>query len=111
MKVGVIIAEKQQASMQQTTEAFSLIEQEVQAIMAEISAVADNMKASRNVGSHVLTNVEGISAFLEETAAESNEISRSAENQLQSISTVVTKAQQLQELSMNLNDYVKRFKM
>lgn len=111
VKVGVNIAEKQQSSMQQTTEAFSLIEQEVQAIMAEISAVADNMKASRYVGSHVLTNVEGISAFVEETAAESNEISRSAENQLQSISTVVTKAQQLQELSMNLNDYVKRFKM
>ena len=111
VKFGVNIAEKQQSSMQQTTEAFSLIEQEVHAIMAEISAVADNIKASRNVGSQVLTNVEGISAFVEETAAESNEISKSAENQLQSISTVVTKAQQLQELAMNLNDYVKRFKM
>ena len=111
VKVGVMIAEKQQDSMLQTTEAFSLIEREVQLIMEEISAVAANIKDSRNVGSQVLENVESISTFVEETAAESKEISNSANIQQQSISNVVTKAQQLQELSMNLNETVKRFKM
>lgn len=43
VKVGVTIADKQQSSMQQTTEAFTLIEREVQAIMEEISVVANNM--------------------------------------------------------------------
>lgn len=111
VKVGVTIADKQQSSMQQTTEAFTLIEREVQAIMEEISVVANNMITSRNVGSQVLENVEGISAFVEETAAESKEISNSADIQLQSISNVVTKAKQLQELANSLNDSVKRFKM
>lgn len=111
VKVGVTIADKQQSSMQQTTEAFTLIEREVQAIMEEISVVANNMITSRNVGSQVLENVEGISAFVEETAAESKEISNSADIQLQSISNVVTKAKQLQELTNSLNDSVKRFKM
>lgn len=111
VKVGVSIAEKQQSSMQQTTSAFNLIEREVQAIMQEISGVAATMKNSRSVGSHVLENVENISAFVEETAAESKEISNSANIQLDSISHVVTKAQQLQELAQNLNESVKRFKM
>lgn len=111
VKVGVEIAEKQQSSMQQTTEAFHLIEQEVQAIMGEITVVAKNMKDSRSVGSKVLENVEGISSFVEETAAESKEISNSANVQLDSISNVVVKAQQLQQLATDLNESMKRFKM
>ncbi|MER2107112.1 MAG: HAMP domain-containing methyl-accepting chemotaxis protein [Solibacillus sp.] len=111
VKVGVDIAEKQQSSMQQTTEAFNLIEHEVQAIMKEITVVAANMKDSRSVGSKVLENVESISSFVEETAAESKEISNSTQFQLDSISNVVTKAQQLQQLATDLNESMKRFKM
>ena len=111
VQLGVNIAEKQQLSMQQTTEAFTVIEHEVQAIMDEIQLVANDMKNSKSLGVQVLHNVEDISAIVEETAAGSKEISSSTEIQQTAINNVVTKVEDLQDLATNLNDTVGRFKM
>lgn len=108
---GVAIAEKQRHSMETTTQAFAQIEAEVQAIMHEISAVAETMKSSHHIGAHVLQNVENISAFVEETASESDEISTSTHRQQQSITNVVAKTKALEQLATELNDSVQRFKV
>lgn len=111
VQLGVNIAEKQQLSMQQTTEAFTVIEREVQAIMNEIQLVANDMKNSKSLGVQVLHNVEDISAIVEETAAGSKEISSSTAIQQTAINNVVTKVEDLKDLATNLNDTVGRFKM
>ena len=111
VQLGVNIAEKQQQSMQQTTEAFTVIEREVQAVMDEIQIVANDMKNSKSLGAQVLHNVEDISAIVEETATGSNEISSSTAIQQTAINNVVTKVEDLQDLATNLNDTVGRFKM
>lgn len=111
VQLGVNIAEKQQLSMQQTTEAFTVIEREVQAIMNEIQLVANDMKNSKSLGVQVLHNVEDISTIVEETAAGSKEISSSTAIQQTAINNVVTKVEDLKDLATNLNDTVGRFKM
>lgn len=111
VQMGVDIAIKQQNSVQQTTESFALIEHEVNRIMDEINLVAMDMKNSKQLGTQVLENVGSISAVVEQTAAGSKEISASTAEQLRAIANVVQKVEELQQLTVNLNETVKQFKM
>ena len=108
---GVEIANKQQSSISETTEAFHVIEQEMEAVMKEMTSIANNMKASQQVGSSVLQNVATINTYVEQSAKESQDISQSTDTQLQSFSTVLEKVQRLQGSVITLNENVKRFKM
>lgn len=108
---GVAIAEKQRHSMDTTTEAFMQIEQEINAIIQEVLVISQSINTSRTIGAQVLQNVESISAFVEETASESDEISTSTDRQQHSITNVVAKTRALEQLAILLNDSAKQFKM
>lgn len=87
------------------------IEQEINAIIQEVLVISQSINTSRTIGAQVLQNVESISAFVEETASESDEISTSTDRQQHSITNVVAKTRALEQLAILLNDSAKQFKM
>ncbi|WP_154663080.1 hypothetical protein [Bacillus massiliigorillae] len=97
--------------MQRITEAFHLIDQEVQNIMKELLIVADGMTSSKHLGENVLAKVENISAIVEETAAGSEEISSSTAEQLVAIERVVKKVSDLRQRTNELYVKISRFKL
>ena len=111
VRQGVNIANEQQASIQATTDAFDLIGQQVMMIMQGMQAVAHNMESSQLVGRDVLAHISTISHIVEETAMSSEEISQSTEQQRQAIDTVVHNVASLQQLTDDLHETVKQFKM
>ena len=111
VREGVQIASEQKTSINVTTNAFSLIEEQVALIMKDIQSVANNMQNSQKLGDEVLEHIGSIHNVIEETATSSEEISEATEHQLQAIDHVVEKVSSLQDLTSHLNDTVKQFKM
>ena len=111
VQMGVEIASKQQHSMEQTTEAFSIIDSEVKTIMDEIQHVANDMSHSKDIGSQMLHHVSSINQIVDEAAKSSIEISSSTNEQLQAIDNIVTKVEELKSLTNNLNETIGQFKM
>lgn len=111
VREGVQIASEQKSSINSTTDAFHLIEQQVNYIMQDIESVATNIVSSQRLGEDVLTYIASIHNVIEETATSSEEISQSADQQLQAIDTVVEKVSSLQSLTHRLNESVHQFKM
>ena len=111
VQMGVEIASKQQHSMEQTTEAFSIIDSEVKTIMNELQYVANDMSHSKDIGSQMLHHVTSINQIVDEAAQSSIEISSSTNEQLQAIENIVTKVEELKSLTNNLNKTIGQFKM
>ena len=111
VQMGVEIASKQQHSMEQTTEAFSIIDSEVKTIMDEIQHVANDMSHSKDIGSQMLHQVSSINQIVDEAAKSSIKISSSTNEQLQAIDNIVTKVEELKSLTNNLNETIGQFKM
>lgn len=76
--------------------------------MEDLVAGVDTSQQFNNI---VLENTENISAVVEQTAAGSEEISASAEEQLNSIGKVVDKVTALRQLTKDLNTMIARFKL
>lgn len=111
VQMGADIAQKQQGSIQQTTEAFALIETEVQKIMDELIIVADDMKHSKQLGMQVLTDVENVHIKVDESAAGNEEIASSTDEQLQAVEKMVMKVENLRALTVSLNKTVNQFEL
>ncbi|MGE7114361.1 methyl-accepting chemotaxis protein [Lysinibacillus sp. NPDC047702] len=109
--LGVEIAEKQKTSMYETTSAFESIETEVRSIMSELQEVAQGMKHSKGLGEQVLEHVENVNHMLEENVAGTEEITASTNEQTHAIQIVVEKIIALRQLSDDLNNSVKQFKI
>ena len=76
--------------------------------MEDLVAGVDTSQQFNNI---VLENTENISAVIEQTAAGSEEISASAEEQLNSTGKVVDKVTALRQLTKDLNTMIARFKL
>ncbi|MGE7673456.1 methyl-accepting chemotaxis protein [Lysinibacillus sp. NPDC094403] len=111
VRQGVEIAEKQKSSMYETTSAFESIETEVRSIMSELQEVAQGMKHSKGLGEQVLEHVETVNHMLEDNVAGTEEITASTNEQTHAIQIVVEKITALRQLSDDLNNRVKQFKI
>ena len=111
VRQGVDIAEKQKFSMHETTSAFESIEAEVRSIMGELVEVAQGMKHSKVLGEQVLSHVGNVNYMLENNVAGTEEIAASTHEQIHAIHTVVEKVGALRQLTEDLNNSVKQFKL
>lgn len=111
VRQGVEIAEKQKVSMHETTSAFERIEMEVRSIMHELVEVAQGMKHSKGLGEQVLKHVENVNHMLENNVSGTEEIAASTNEQTHAIRIVVEKISALRQLSADLNNRVKQFKI
>ncbi|WP_203245884.1 methyl-accepting chemotaxis protein [Sporosarcina beigongshangi] len=108
---GVEIATAQDDNVTRTLNAFTNIEDKMDSITDALEDLVAGADTSQQFNNTVLENTENISAVVEQTAAGSEEISASAEEQLNSIGKVVDKVTALRELTEDLNTMITRFKL
>ncbi len=108
---GVKISEEQTQSMNITLESFAKVEDKVSGIATVLDALAQDVNGSKVRGETILQNVESISAVVEETAAGSEEISASTNEQLHLFGVMVQKVTSLRELTEELNKTVSTFRL
>ncbi|WP_226670556.1 methyl-accepting chemotaxis protein [Metabacillus litoralis] len=108
---GVLIAEKQQLSMDQTTNAFGDIETKVDEMKERLTSLLEGTQNSKDFGEKVLNTIESISAVVQESAAGNEEISASTSEQLIAFEKIVGKVVTLRELTDDLNSTVGTFKI
>ena len=108
---GVEIAEAQEGNVNRTLNTFTNIEDKMESITQALTELVKGVDNSKQSNDTVLENSENISAVVEQTAAGSEEISASAEEQLESIGKVVGKVADLRELTDELNETISRFRL
>lgn len=108
---GVFIAQEQQLSMDQTTNAFGDIETRVNEMKERLTSLLEGTQNSKVFGEQVLNTIESISAVVEESAAGNEEISASTSEQLIAFEKIVSKVVTLRELTDDLNSTVGTFKL
>ncbi len=111
VKNSVNIAQAQDDNVSRTLQSFENIEDKMKNIADALADLGVGVVNSKQFNSTVLENTESISAVVEQTAAGSEEISASAEEQLQSIGKVVDKVSALRSLTDELNSTISRFKL
>ncbi|MFV5961158.1 methyl-accepting chemotaxis protein [Bacillus sp. AK25] len=108
---GVKLSLQQQDAMDKTSHSFEDIETKAQHIKQEMAVLNDQIIQSTELGGQVLHSIENISAVVEETAAGSEEISASANEQLQSFHQMNKQVEELMSMTARLNETVHRFKL
>lgn len=108
---GVKLSFQQQDAMDKTSHSFEDIETKAQHIKQEMAVLNDQIMQSTELGGQVLHSIENISAVVEETAAGSEEISASANEQLQSFHQMNKQVEELMSMTARLNETVQRFKL
>ncbi|MFY4774309.1 methyl-accepting chemotaxis protein [Metabacillus sp. RGM 3146] len=108
---GVGIAESQQVSMNMTTGSFRNIENKMDQISKELTNLLTGIQSSKELGGKVLQNAESISAVVEQTAAGSEEITASTNEQLIAFEKMSEKVTELRHLTDDLNKTVGLFKL
>ncbi|WFO48613.1 methyl-accepting chemotaxis protein [Bacillus pumilus] len=111
VKEGVKLSLQQQDAMDKTSHSFEDIETKAQHIKQEMAVLNDQIVQSTELGGQVLNSIENISAVVEETAAGSEEISASANEQLQSFHQMNKQVEELMNMTARLNETVHRFKL
>ncbi|PRR99655.1 methyl-accepting chemotaxis protein [Bacillus sp. NMCN6] len=111
VKEGVKLSFQQQDAMDKTSHSFEDIETKAQHIKQEMAVLNDQIVQSTELGGQVLNSIENISAVVEETAAGSEEISASANEQLQSFHQMNKQVEELMSMTARLNETVHRFKL
>ncbi|WP_368198189.1 methyl-accepting chemotaxis protein [Bacillus pumilus] len=111
VKEGVKLSLQQQDAMDKTSHSFEDIETKAQHIKREMAVLNDQIVQSTELGGQVLNSIENISAVVEETAAGSEEISASANEQLQSFHQMNKQVEELMSMTARLNETVHRFKL
>lgn len=108
---GVKLSLQQQDAMDKTSHSFEDIEAKAVHIKQEMASLNEQIIQSTELGGQVLHSIENISAVVEETAAGSEEISASANEQLQSFHQMNKQVEELMNMTARLNETVQRFKL
>ncbi|MFS0655957.1 methyl-accepting chemotaxis protein [Bacillus sp. 179-C3.3 HS] len=108
---GVKLSLHQQEAMDETSHSFEGIETKAQHIKQEMATLNQQINQSTELGGEVLRSIENISAVVEETAAGSEEISASANEQLQSFHQMNQQVEELMGMTARLNETVHKFKL
>ena len=105
------ISEKQNVAVNEVIHSFDTIKNAYQLISNNIDAIGNSV-GSLNVDKEmIVSSIENISAVSEETAAASEEVTASMEQQTFAVEEVAKAAQSLNQISIQLNEEIMKFKV
>lgn len=93
------------------SDTFSIIDKSTKETLKKIDTLSDNITKVDTHKNEVFGAIEGISSVTEESAASSQEISATTENQLDTIQSLNTKTKDLNKLAQTLDDIVDKFEI
>lgn len=105
------ISEEQTKAVESVNLTFNAIYESIKKITAEIEGVNSFIDILNEDKDKIVSSIENISAVSQETAAASEEITASMEQQVSAIDEVAKNAEILNELSINLNEKINKFKI
>lgn len=108
---GVAMSLEQKETMTLTSRSFHEIQESMEQMDAKISSLVIGVSKSKDLGQHVLANVDNISAVVEETAAGSEEISAATTEQVHAFINLSEKVLELKELTVSLQQSISRFRV
>ncbi|KPU27666.1 hypothetical protein TR13x_03835 [Caloranaerobacter sp. TR13] len=104
------VFKEQESLSQNTTDAFYQISDSINKILHQVNDIAEAIEMVKNETNNMVDEIQSISAVSEESAASAEEVAASTEEQTASIQQISAAAQELAELSVNLEEEVRKFK-
>jgi methyl-accepting chemotaxis protein len=104
-----VIVSYQEEALQNTVEAFKNINNYVDKLVNKLGEISKEIKDIEEAKSLTLNAIANISAISEETAAASEEVEATAEDQLRAVSALGEEAMELKENVRQLEEAMKRF--
>lgn len=111
MKEVKTITRGQSEAVEDVNRAFGTISESIVMITEEIETIGKFVKDLNKDKDDIVQSIESISAVSEETAAASEEVSASMSQQTLAVEEVAKAAERLNEISVELNGAVRRFKV
>lgn len=105
------IGNEQEVAVDKVISSFETIKDAYEKISQNIDAIGNSVSEVNEDKEKIVSSIENISAVSEETAAASEEVSASMDQQTFAVEEVAKSAQELNEISHNLSDEIKRFKL
>lgn len=102
---------EQAEAVEHVNSSFNQISQAIDSISVKIESISEFVKEMNVDNENLVAAIENISAVSEETAAASQEVTASMQQQAMAVDEVARAADRLNELSVKLNDEIKRFKI
>ncbi len=109
MKEVKEVSFNQTKSVEDVNNAFNKISDSISDITMSIEAVSEHINDITNDKDLIVESIENISAVSEETAAGSEEVTASVQQQSMAVEEVARSAQNLNELSLKLNNQISKF--
>ncbi|MBP1756056.1 MAG: methyl-accepting chemotaxis sensory transducer [Firmicutes bacterium] len=109
VKQTEVIVKSQEAALQNTVEAFENIKIYVETLVKKIGNISDEIKDIEKAKAMTLNAIVNISAISEETAAASEEVETTAEDQLRAVKALNEEASELKENVKQLEEAMKIF--
>lgn len=104
-------SDAQNKAVNTTRASFDLIVADIDDIDQRIDQIQEALQEVNKCSDNLMASIQDISAISEQSAASAEEVSASSDNQLSAIEEVNMAAQMLQDLSQQLIDEVKQFKI
>jgi len=105
------VSQEQNTAVDSTNKAFGDIANGIETIVAKIKDVNDAVSGMQSDKDAVINAIENISSVSEETAASSQQVAATTEQQLKEIDDMKVAAEQLNELVQELDKKLKKFKI
>ncbi|WP_432667513.1 methyl-accepting chemotaxis protein [Wukongibacter baidiensis] len=104
-------SQEQSEAVNEVNSSFDAISTSIDNISGKITSIGEFVTAMNKEKDEIVAAIENISAVSEETAAASEEVSASMQQQSMAVEEVARAAERLNELSLELNDGIKKFKI
>ncbi|WP_454054262.1 methyl-accepting chemotaxis protein [Clostridium sp. Marseille-Q7071] len=103
------LSEKTLEKVENTNETFDEINNAIKGLQNNINSVNDTLTKVNEAKDGFIDKIQGISAVSEEAAASTEEVSASSEEQRTKFREVVTAAENLEKLSLDLRETISKF--
>ncbi len=103
------LSEKTLEKVENTNETFDEINNAIKSLQNNINSVNDTLTKVNEAKDGFIDKIQGISAVSEEAAASTEEVSASSEEQRTKFREVVTAAENLEKLSLDLRETINKF--
>ncbi|WP_432405015.1 methyl-accepting chemotaxis protein [Wukongibacter sp. M2B1] len=104
-------SQEQSEAVDEVNSSFDVISRSIDNISGKITSIGEFVTVMNGEKDEIVAAIENISAVSEETAAASEEVSASMQQQSMAVEEVARAAERLNELSLELNDEIKKFKI
>ncbi len=106
-----LISQEQTNAVTSVNLTFDKIYRSIEMITNEIENINNSIDIINDDKDEIVNSIENISAVSQETAAASEEVTASMEQQTAAVEEVARSAERLNELSINLNKQINKFKV